>query len=147
MNPIPLLIIGTLAAGYFGYYLGQRRAFVLVSKVHMLVYRGEAEIQEDGTVELVEPDPYLEDQRLAGGTGLAMSNWIATNRKPGELPEKPVVGDLRSTKLKAQFEAATKAAKALAKEIDGDVNVNLSGYASTKDDPEPDIIQITVAKA
>lgn len=76
-----------------------------------------------------------------------MSNWIATNKKPSEFPEKPVVGDLRSSKTKAQFEAATKAAKALAKEIDGDVNVNLSGYASTKDDTEPDRINISVAKA
>lgn len=76
-----------------------------------------------------------------------MSNWIATTKKPSEFPDKPTIGDLRSTKLKGQFEAATKAAKALAKEIDGDVNVNLSGYASSKDDTEPDQINISVRAA
>lgn len=77
-----------------------------------------------------------------------MTSWIATSSKPGETPDEPTVIDGRSSpKLKAQVEAAGKLAKTLAESHDGDVLVNMSGYAGTKDDTTPDSVQVTVARA
>lgn len=64
MNPIPLLIIGTLLAGYIGYRIGERKAFILVAKVHALIAAGQATVTEDGTVALTETGEFLEDQRI-----------------------------------------------------------------------------------
>jgi hypothetical protein len=84
-----------------------------------------------------------------------MSSWTATNRQPiattKDLDKVEVAGDARSLgkKGRAQLEAAKEAAGKLVSLLDqGEkANVSLSGYASGKDDPEPDQVQVVVAKA
>lgn len=54
-------------------------------------------------------------------------------------------GRRRTPKMKAQVKAAKKCADWMLKSLDGPANVNLSGFAATKDDDQPDQISVTVA--
>lgn len=75
--------------------------------------------------------------------------WIVVSKSPVENAEEVDKLTLRgvespTSKVRSQFKAAKQAATTLVEQGKGKHNLNLSGYASGKDDALPDRISVEV---